>query len=172
MYDEKFRRLIAEEKGMYLGSFEPDDRILVFYKDGNYEVTDQEMTQKIDPEKVLQIGKFYPEKIITAVYVDSDKKQYIVKRFKIETTTLKSKFMFIKEGTGNYVEAVTTDEEPILAVQQGRGEQIRKAKFKIAKMVEMMGWKAVGAKLVDFSKSEEREGVPQKGADKQPELFE
>ncbi len=171
-FDEKFGRLSAEEKGIYLGSFEPEDKILVIYNDGNYEITDQEMTQKIDPEKVLQIGKFYPDRIITAVYVDNDKKQYVVKRFRIETTTLKSKFMFIKEGDGNYVEAVTTDEEPILSVQQGRGAQVRKAKFKIAKMVEVMGWKAVGAKLVDYSKSVEMAWVPNKEANKQPELFE
>ena len=92
-----------------------------------------------------------------------DKKQFMVKRFKIETTTLKSKFLFIKEGNNNYVEAVTTDHEPILAVQQGRGEQIRKAKFKISKMVEVMGWKAVGAKLVDYSKSVEMEWVKPEG---------
>ncbi|MBL7710451.1 MAG: DNA gyrase/topoisomerase IV subunit A, partial [Chitinophagaceae bacterium] len=89
-FDEKFGRLSAEEKGIYLGSFEPEDKVLVIYIDGNYEITDQEMTQKFDAEKVLHIGKFYPEKIITAVYVDNEKKQYIVKRFKIETTTLKS----------------------------------------------------------------------------------
>ncbi|HEX5652457.1 MAG TPA: DNA gyrase/topoisomerase IV subunit A [Chitinophagaceae bacterium] len=171
-FDEKFGRLSAEEKGIYLGSFEPEDKILVIYSDGNYEVTDQEMTQKFDPEKVLQIGKFDPEKIITAVYVDNEKKQYIVKRFKIETTTLKTKFLFIKEGDGNYLEAVSTDDEPILAVQQGRGEQIRKAKFKIAKMVEVMGWKAVGAKLVDYSKSVQMEWVRSKDSGKQPELFE
>ena len=129
------------------------------------------MTQKFDPEKVLQITRFDPEKIITAVYVDNEKKQFIVKRFKIETTTMKTKFLFIKEGDGNYVEAVTTDEEPILAVQQGRGSQVRKAKFKIAKLVEVMGWKAVGAKLVDFSKSVEMEWVKSKESDKQPELF-
>jgi topoisomerase-4 subunit A len=170
-FDEKFGRLSAEEKGIYLGSFEPEDKVLVIYTDGNYEITDQEMTQKFDAEKVLHIGKFYPEKTITAVYVDNEKKQYIVKRFKIETTTLKSKFLFIKEGNNNYVEAVTTDEEPILALQQGRGEQIRKAKFKIAKMVEVMGWKAVGAKLVDYSKSVEMEWVKQKAEDNQPELF-
>jgi topoisomerase-4 subunit A len=170
-FDEKFGRLSAEEKGIYLGSFEPEDRILVIYTDGNYEITDQEMTQKFDPEKVLQISRFNPEKIITAVYVDNEKKQFIVKRFKIETTTMKTKFLFIKEGDGNYVEAVTTDEEPILAVQQGRGSQVRKAKFKIAKLVEVMGWKAVGAKLVDFSKSVEMEWVKSKESDKQPELF-
>lgn len=170
-FDEKFGRLSAEEKGTYLGSFEPEDRILVIYTDGNYEVTDQEMTQKIDPEKVLHIGKFDPEKIITAVYVDNDKKQYMVKRFKIETTTLKTKFLFIKEGDGNYVEAVTTDEEPVLAMQQGRGAQIRKAKLKIVKIAEVTGWKTVGTKLADYSKSTEMEWVRPKDENKQPELF-
>jgi topoisomerase-4 subunit A len=170
-FDEKFGRLSAESKGTYLGSFEAEDRILVIYSDGNYEITDLEMTQKFDPEKVLHIGKFYPEKIITAVYVDNEKKQYTVKRFKIETTTMKSKFFFIKEGEGNYVEAITTDDEPVLAVQQGRGAQVRKAKFKIAKLVEVMGWKAVGAKLVDYSKSVEMEWVKTKDSSKQPELF-
>jgi len=170
-FDEKFGRLSAEEKGTYLGSFEPEDRILVIYTDGTYEVTDQEMTQKIDPEKVLHIGKFDPEKIITAVYVDNDKKQYMVKRFKIETTTLKTKFLFIKEGDGNYVEAVTTDEEPVLAMQQGRGAQIRKAKLKIVKIAEVTGWKTVGTKLADYSKSTEMEWVRSKDENKQPELF-
>jgi len=170
-FDDKFGRLSAEEKGIYLGSFEPDDRILVIYNDGNYEITDQEMTQRFDAENILLIEKFDPEKIITAVYLEDEKKQYNVKRFKIETTTLHNKFFFIKEGKGNILEAVTTDTEPILAVQQGRGSQVRKAKFKLEKVVEIMGWKAVGARLVDFTKTTEMEWVRKK-ENKQPELFE
>ena len=171
-FDDKFGRLSPEEKGQYLGSFEAEDRILIFYKDGTYEITDQELTQRIDPEKVLEIQKFKPEKIVTAVYLDKEKVQFNVKRFKIETTTLHNKFSFIKEGDGNYLEAVSTDEEPILAVQSGRGDQVRKAKFKVVKLVEIMGWKAVGAKLVDFSKSIKMEWEKKKGpADDQPELF-
>ena len=95
----------------------------------------------------------------------------MVKRFKIETTTLKNKFIFIKEGDGNYVEAVTTADEPILAMQQGRGAQIRKGKLKIAKIAEVTGYKTVGTKLADFSKSTEMEWVKSKGENKQPELF-
>ncbi len=171
-FDDKFGRLSPEEKGQYLGSFEAEDRILIFYKDGTYEITDQELTQRIDPEKVLEIKKFNPEKIVTAVYLDKEKVQFNVKRFKIETTTLHNKFSFIKEGDGNYLEAVSTHEEPILAVQSGRGDQVRKAKFKVIKLVEIMGWKAVGAKLVDFSKSIKMEWEKKKGpADDQPELF-
>jgi topoisomerase-4 subunit A len=170
-YDDQFGRLTTEEKGAYLGVFESEDKILVMFRDGNYEITDQELTQKLDAEKVIFIEKFNPEKIVSAIYVDMDKKQFMVKRFKIETTTLRNKFMFIKEGEGNYVEAVTTMDEPILAMQQGRGAQIRKGKLKISKMAEVTGWRTVGTKLADFSKSTEMEWVKPKEEDNQPELF-
>ena len=170
-FDDQFGRLHIEEKGMLLGSFQPEDQLLVLYNDGNYEITDQELTQKFDPDKVLQIEKYDPERVITAVYVDMKNKQYMLKRFKIETSTLRSKFSFIKEGEGNYVEAVTTDAEPVLAMQQGKGAQIRKAKLKLSKIAEVTGWKTVGTKLADYSKSTEMEWVKAKSND-QPELFE
>ena len=156
-FDNKFGRLNTEEKGEFLGKFDAEDRLLVIYNDGNYEITDQELTQRFDTEKVLLMEKFYPEKIISAIYYDKEKVQFSVKRFKIETITLRNKFFFIKEGAENYLEAVTTDEEPILAIQSGRGAQVRKAKIKVAKVVEVMGWKALGAKLADYSKSVEME---------------
>jgi topoisomerase-4 subunit A len=156
-FDDKFGRLNNDGKGIDLGAFDAEDRILVVYSDGTYEITDQEMTQRFDPAKVLLIERFDPERVITAVYLDNDKQQYNVKRFRIETNTLRTPFLFIKEGAGNVLEAVSTEEEPILIVNSGKGAQIRKAKFKLAKMVEVMGWKAVGAKLVDFSKSIEME---------------
>jgi topoisomerase-4 subunit A len=170
-YDDQFGRLNTDEKGEYLGMFGAEDRILVVYRDGNYEVTDQELTQKLDSEKVIFIEKFFPEKIVTSVYVDMDKKQFMAKRFRIETTTLKNKFLFIKEGEGNYVEAVTTADEPILAMQQGRGAQIRKGKLKLAKIAEVTGYKTVGTKMADYSKSTEMEWVKSKGEGQQPELF-
>jgi len=170
-YDDQFGRLNTDEKGSYLGMFQPDDKILVVYSDGNYEVTDQELTQKLDADKVILIEKFNPEKILTAVYADMDKKQFMVKRFKIETTTLKNKFLFIKEGDGNYVEVVTTDAEPVLAVQQGRGAQVRKGKLKMTKIAEVTNYKTVGTKMADYSKSTEMEWVKAKGSE-QAELFE
>jgi topoisomerase-4 subunit A len=172
-FDDQFGRLNTESKGEYLGSFQPEDKILVVYNDGNYEITDQELTQKFDIAKVIEIEKFAPEKILTAIYLDNDKQQFNVKRFKIETTTLRSKFMMIKEGDGNYLEAVTTHPEPIIQIKAGRGAQARTQKIKIYDFVEVMGWKAVGNKLTDFTKSTEFEWVmkEQKEDPEQPELF-
>ena len=156
-FDNKFGRINTEEKGEYLGKFDAEDRLLVIFNDGNYEITDQELTQRFDVEKVILIEKFRPEKVITAVYLDNEKLQYNIKRFKIETTTLHSKFYFIKEGKDNRLEMVTTEDEPLLVVRSGRGQMVRNAKFKVKNMVEVMGWKAVGAKLTEYSKSVEME---------------
>jgi topoisomerase IV subunit A len=171
-FDNKFGRLNTEEKGEYLGKFEAEDRLLVIYTDGNYEILDQELTQRFDADKMLLIEKYDPEKVITAVYLDGDKMQYNIKRFRIETTTLNSKFLFIKEGKDNRLEAVTTEETPVLKVQTGRGQQVSKAKFKVDKLVEVMGWKAVGTRLVDFSKSVEMEWEVKEKPGGQGELFE
>jgi topoisomerase IV subunit A len=172
-FDNKFGRLNTEEKGEYLGKFDAEDRLLVIYNDGNYEITDQELTQRFDAEKMLLIEKFNPDKIVTAVYLDNEKLQYNIKRFKIETTTLHNKFFFIKEGKDNRLETVTTDDEPVLHVQSGRGQMVRNAKFKVVKLVEVMGWKAVGAKLTEYNKSVEMEWERKKDDENpQGELFE
>ncbi|MEO6404994.1 MAG: DNA gyrase/topoisomerase IV subunit A, partial [Ferruginibacter sp.] len=172
-FDNKFGRLNTDEKGEYLGKFEAEDRVLVIYEDGNYEIVDQELTQRFEPDKILLIEKFDADKIVTAVYLDSEKLQYNIKRFKIETTSLNNKFLFIKEGKDNRLEAVTTSNGPILKVQSGRGQQVNKAKFKVEKLVEVMGWKALGAKLVDFSKSVEMEWeVKEDATGSQGALFE
>ena len=156
-FDPTFGRLNTEEKGEFLGSFGSEDRLLVIYNDGNYEITDTELTQRFDAQKIIEIRKFDPEKIITAIYLDNEKLQFNVKRFKIETTTLRSKFLFIKEGEGNRLEAVTTHPEPIVLIKSGRGAQAKTQKVKIAGFVEVMGWRAVGSKLFDFAKSVEFE---------------
>ena len=151
-FDGKFGRLNNEEKGEYLGTFE-EEKLLVITADGNYELTDTELTQRFDADKILLIERFNPEKIITAIYLDAEKGQFNIKRFKIETTTLKSRFLFIKEGKGNRLETVTTDEEPVLVLKTAAGKQ----KMPINGFIEVMGWKAIGNKLIANSKTVEME---------------
>jgi len=170
-FDDHFGRLNTEEKGEFLGAFDTEDRLLVIYADGSYELRDTELTQRFDAEKILRIEKFDPEKIITAIYLDNEKMQFNVKRFKIETTTLQNRFVFIKEGEGNRLEAVTSDDEPIALIASGRGAQTKTQKINIASIVEIMGWKAVGSKLVDYNKTVDIQWEIPKSKGKQPQLF-
>ena len=148
-YDDQFGRLNTDEKGLYLGMFEGDDKILLVHQNGSYEITDQELTQRLPSDEIIMVEKFDPRKILTAIYYDADKVQFNIKRFKIETTTLKSKFQFIKDGKDNYLELVSTSADPVLYLKTGKGASAKLEKIKVAEMVDVMGWKAVGNKLVD-----------------------
>lgn len=171
-FDTTYGRLNEDGNGMLLGDFEGDDKLLVIYNDGTYEITGQELIQRFEADQIKLIEKFDPDKVITAVYLDGDKLQYNVKRFRIETNTLNTKFLFIKEGENNRLMEVTTHDEPVLAMQTGRGSQIRKAKIKLYKIVDVMGWKAVGNKLTDYSKSDQMEWVRPQAPGVQGALFE
>jgi topoisomerase-4 subunit A len=170
-FDDQFGRLNTEEKGEFLGSFDQDEKILVIYHDGHYEITDTELSQRFDAENIIEIEKFNPDKLVTAIYLDNEKLQFNVKRFRIETTTLHNKFFFIKEGEGNYVEAVTTHSAPIAVIKSGRGAQARSQKIKLLDFVETTGWKAVGIKLADYTKSTEIEWGHKEEKTSQTELF-
>jgi len=170
-FDDKFGRLNHDGKGRSLGDFNAEDRILIIYKEGTYEITDQELTQRFNVDEIRFIEKFDPEKIITAVYADMEKKQFTVKRFRIETSTLHTKFSFMKEGQGNYIETVTTVEDPVLHFEKGRGALARRINYKIGKNVEVTGWKSVGTRVDDYSKSATMHWVEQKNEGSQAKLF-
>ncbi|GEP98219.1 DNA gyrase/topoisomerase IV subunit A [Chitinophaga cymbidii] len=155
-YDDAVGRLNTEQRGLYVGSFEGEDKILVFYKNGTYELTNYEVTNRYESNDAVYIEKFNPERIVTAIYYDADKKQFNVKRFKIETQTLNNKFLFIKEGAGNYLELVTTQAEPVILLKTGKKRDPEEEEIALHETIEVTGWKTVGNKIAgdDFISAE------------------
>lgn len=161
-YDEQVGRLNTDGYGRLLGSFNVEDRVVVFYKDGHYELTDHDLTNRYEPLQVLAIEKWIPEDAITAVYWDNDKKQFNIKRFRIETQTLKNKFLFIKEGKGNYLYFVTTHPEPTLTIMNGKRKADAQVQdLKPAEYIEVTGWKAIGTRLSDKDLLEIKASYPE-----------
>lgn len=169
-FDPELGRLNEEERGRYLGAFEPDDKLIAFFHDGSYEIRETEVNQRFDADLIVELQKFDQGKTVTAIYLDNEKQQFNVKRFRIETTTVNNRFQFIREAEGNRLEAIATVEKPIVEIKSGRGAQARVSKVRIHDFVEVMGWKAVGTKLADFSKSTSFEWV-HKPDSPQQELF-
>ncbi len=147
-FNESVGRLMIDEQGTYLGSFNEENKIIAVYNDGYYEITDTDLSNRYDTEKLILIEKFKPEAVISAIYYDAEKKVYLAKRFKIETLTINTKFLFIKDGPKNYVEWISTNQNPEINVMTGK----KKADAKIEKIVlseftDLMGYKAIGTKL-------------------------
>jgi topoisomerase-4 subunit A len=149
-YDDVVGRLNYDEKGMYLGSFIEESKIIVIYNDGNYEITSFELSNRYDTEKVVLIEKFKPEAIISLIYFDADKKQYNAKRFKIETSTFNTKYAIIKEGEGNYVEWVTTHPNPEVNIKTGKKKNDAVVeRMVLSESIDITGWKTIGTKIAD-----------------------
>lgn len=72
-YDDVVGRLNTDEKGMYLGTFAEEDKIITLYSDGSYTLNNTELTNRFDADKVVMIEKFKPQAILSAVYYDADK---------------------------------------------------------------------------------------------------
>ena len=145
--DPTVGRLNLDKRGKYLGEFDTDDRILVLFKDGSYELTDFELTNRYDMDKILVLEKFEPETVVGAVYLDSKQKAHFVKRFQIETTTLGKRFSFLPEGPGFKLEAVTTEPGTIIHFEVPKKGGSDKFSIDLDEFMDVKGWKAIGNRL-------------------------
>jgi topoisomerase-4 subunit A len=150
-YDETIGKLNKDKKGKLLGTFTADDKILVITKDGNYELTSYELTNRYQPDEVVCITKFNPEDIISAVHYIGDQQLFFVKRFKVETTTVGKKFNFISDSPNSKLFLATTNKNPQVEVQFTVGKAISVATYDLDMLVEVKGWKALGNKLTNYT---------------------
>jgi topoisomerase-4 subunit A len=148
-YDADAGRLNKDKRGKYLGKFDGEDKIIAFMRNGSYKITNYDIANRYEPERVLHVEKFHPEKPIGAVYVDGETKQYMVKRFLIETSTSDKEFVFISEAVGSRLVAVTTAESPELEIELIKGkDKARKTETMVLDdLVDIKGWKALGNRL-------------------------
>lgn len=146
-YDENVGRLNRDERGEYLGNFKAEDKIIVFFKDGNYELTSFELTNHYDYNSILSIQKFEPEGVYSAVHYEGDSKVNYIKRFKIETTTADKKFKFISESKGSKLIFITVANDPEVEVTYKEKNKKLKETYKFEELIDVKGWRAMGNKF-------------------------
>jgi topoisomerase-4 subunit A len=100
----------------------------------------------------LLVEKFNPKHPVSAIYVDGESKQYMVKRFLIETTTQDKEFGFISESIGSRLVLVTTSETPEVDLELIKGKDKAKSNevVNLEEIVDVKGWKALGNRLSQF----------------------
>lgn len=179
-YDADAGRLNRDKRGRYLGKFDGDDKIIAFMRNGSYKITSYEVTNRYEPERVLHLEKFHPERPIAAVYVDGETKQYMVKRFMIETSTADKEFVFISEAIGSRLVAVTTSEsaEVEIEVIKGKDKTRKTETVAVEELVDVKGWKALGNRLSEHKVTkvtlvqDDEPGYEEPGADGDEEVAE
>lgn len=174
-YDADSGRLNKDNRGRYIGKFDGDDQLIAFLRNGSYRITNYDLTNRFDPEKTLVVEKFNPKKVISAVYVDGDSKQHMVKRFMVETSTVDKEFGFISETIGSRLILVTTNDTPEIELEliKGKGKDKTKETVNLEDIVDVKGWKALGNKLSQYKvvkvhlPDDGEEGAPDEADDKE-----
>ena len=147
-YDPTIGRLNRDQHGDHVGNFEPNDNILAIYNSGNYELTNFELTNRYPAEEIALLAKFNPNGIISAIYFDGSNKTYFIKRFKIETSTIDKKFLFISDHKASKLVASSINYLPNVQIKHkpdGKTSEIEL--IPIDELVDVRGWKAIGSKL-------------------------
>ena len=149
-YDEILGKINTDERGKHLGSFQTDDKILVIYKTGEYELTQFDVAKIFQPEHVYHIEKYNPNAVISCIYYDGDLKTYYYKRFQIETSTLDKHFGFIGDSaTANMVFASTKKNVKVEVLEGRIRKEAVKKEILLDEMIDVKGWKSRGNKFSD-----------------------
>jgi len=147
--DENIGRLNTENRGIYLGSFNSDDKIIIFYSDGTYELTSFDMANRYKMKDIEIIEKLSDKKIYTIIYKDGKNKNFYIKRFLIETIQIGNRITLISENWGS--KYILISNEPVLNLHYNyrikSGEKKSKSFF-VNDFIEVKGYKAIG-KIID-----------------------
>lgn len=144
--DEVSGRLNTGEHGKYLGAFDTGEQILVLWNDGTYEVRDFEINEKLDLANIVDITKFQPELIVSAVYYDPERESTYIKRFQIETTTANSKFNYLSSEEAKFIFA-TLSRNAVVNYAMRVGRKKLNGELNLEEFIDIKGWKAIGNKF-------------------------
>ena len=146
-FDEVVKRLNAEERGQYLGAFKGSDKILTVNDSGEARLTSFELSNRYD-DNFLILEKWKPNRPLTCVYYDEDRKRYYVKRFLLEDS-LNPQAFFFSENPKSFIELVTTQEKPIIELiyPKVKGETKDPETVNLEEFIAVKGIKAIGNQL-------------------------
>ena len=116
-YDADVQRLNEDGRGLLLGQFVPDDKILAIFKDGTYYTTSYDLSNKYQGD-VLSISKLDEEKTYTALYWDGAAKAFYVKRFSFAPSD-NTPVSIISDSKGSYLVALSEDKHPQVLITFG-----------------------------------------------------
>ncbi|MEM7572684.1 MAG: DNA gyrase/topoisomerase IV subunit A [Bacteroidota bacterium] len=165
-------RLFTDEQGRLLGGFDTGDKLIIVYKNGNYELAELDLTRKFEPENIWHISKYEDEMVISAVYWEGERGTTLVKRFQIETKADGQAFNFITEHKQSklYFASVAPKPEIEYSIRVNREKKVKQLDF--ASFIDVKGWKSLGNKLTDSKlitiKEIKEEAAPEAAAKTEP----
>lgn len=147
-FDDAVMRLNVDGRGIFLGEFGPEDKLLVVTKSGFFRTSNTDLANHFE-DNILIIEKFRPEKVFSAVYWDAEQQYYYVKRFTIEES--EKPLCFINENPDSRLVSITEVEYPRFEIHFGGRHKTRESEIiEVAEFIGVKSYKAKGKRLTSF----------------------
>lgn len=100
-FDEDVRRLNTDGRGVLLGEFKGDDKLVVWTSKHQYYITGFGVEQHF-PDETIKVERYVAGKVYSLCYFDREQNYYYIKRFQLEPTEKMLSFLE-DEGTADFV---------------------------------------------------------------------
>ena len=152
-YDPDVRRINYEERGMYLGEFNDDDKILLFLQNGTFRFTDSDANNHYE-EGIQRIEKWDPDKVWTVALYDADNSNYLyLKRFTTEYA--RKPQGYLGENAANREVLLIDTPYPRLQVTFGGADAVRPPmEIDVESFIGVKGFKAKGKRVTTWQVAE------------------
>ena len=160
-FDPDINRLNYDEHGQFLGEFHDDDQILVILKNGEFYLTNFDVSNHYE-NNILRIEKYQPDKVWTVVLYDADQQGYpYLKRFVIEAS--KRKQNFLGENANSQLIILTDTVYPLIKVVFGGNDAYREPlEIDAEQFISVKGFKAKGKRISTWAIGSIEELEPQR----------
>jgi topoisomerase IV subunit A len=147
-FDDAVFRLNVDGRGLFLGEFSADDKIMVITKNGYFRIAGFDLSNHFE-DNILIIEKYRPGKVYSAVYWDAEQKFYYLKRFTIEESEKPQ--CFINEDAESKLYSLTEVEYPRFEIHFGGKHKDRETEIiEVAEFIGVKSYKAKGKRLTSF----------------------
>ena len=145
-YDESVQRLNAEERGIHLGAFEGDDRIMTIQKSGTIKLYNFDLSTHFD-EDMTHIMKHDPGKIVSLIYFDGNSQSLYLKRFNVEAG--EKVINMLNEHKESRLEDLSLDWLPVLEIsfQEKNGRKRENLIIDVNEFIGIKSYRAKGKRL-------------------------
>ena len=160
-FDPDINRLNYDEHGQFLGEFHDDDQILVILKNGEFYLTNFDVSNHYE-NNILRIEKYQPDKVWTVVLYDADQQGYpYLKRFVVEAS--KRKQNFLGENANSQLILLTDTVYPLIKVTFGGNDAYREPlEIDAEQFIAVKGFKAKGKRISTWAIGSIEELEPQR----------
>ncbi len=147
-FDQDVLRLNVDARGVFIGEFSGEDRILVITKSGHFRTTNFDLSNHFEDD-VQIIEKYREGKIWSAAYYDGQQKYYYLKRFLMEAGGKSTRF--IGDHSGSRLIRITEVEYPRLELKFGGKSKDRSPEIiEVAEFIGIKSYNARGKRLSNY----------------------